>query len=75
MDESIIAILATNTLDRPGQLSDATFVVYLVSENMPSPMGAYINPFSENTSALDNQQKNGGILYTWSELREQFSDK
>ena len=75
VDETSIAILASNTLDKPGQLSDATSLIYLVSENMPSPMGAYINPFSENTSALENQQKNGGHLYSWPELREHFSDK
>jgi copper chaperone NosL len=75
VDETSIAILASNTLDKPSQLSDATSLIYLVSENMPSPMGAYINPFSENTNALENHQKNGGQLYSWSELREHFSDK
>jgi copper chaperone NosL len=71
-EESTIAILATNTLDKPGVLSDAKAMVYLVSENMPSPMGAYINPFYNNAAALENQQKNGGDIYTWHQLTEQF---
>ncbi len=71
-EESMIAILATNTLDKPGVLSDAKGMVYLVSENMPSPMGAYINPFYDNAAALKNQQKNGGDIYTWDQLTEQF---
>jgi len=74
VDTSSIAILVTNSLDKPGRLSDATSMVYLVSENMPSPMGAYINPFSEKTNALDNQQKNGGVIYTWPELVVHFSN-
>lgn len=72
-DKSSIAILATNSLDKPGLLSDATSLTYLVSENMPSPMGAYINPFSDKNNALDNQKKNGGVLFSWPELFQQFS--
>jgi len=74
-DKSALAIMATNTLDKPGFLSDASTMVYLVSENMPSPMGAYINPFSEQTNAAENQQINGGVIYSWTELVEQFSNK
>jgi copper chaperone NosL len=69
------AIMATNTLDKPGELSDVTSKVYLVSENMPSPMGAFINPFTDKAIALENQQINGGDIYTWEQLNEQFKDR
>src|SRR6056297_445306 len=45
--ESTMALFLVNDFDRPGELVDAKKATYLVSENIPSPMGALLSAFSE----------------------------
>lgn len=52
----------------PGNLSDATKATYLRSAKMPSPMAAYLTAFSEKEIANEFHTKNGGVLYSWNEL-------
>ena len=56
----------------PDHLFDATRATYLVSRNLPSPMGAYLTAFSNADSAKVYQQKNGGSLYDWQSLNDDF---
>ena len=56
----------------PDQLFDATRAIYLVSKEMPSPMGAYLTAFSEKHVAEKLQEEKGGDLYTWEELYHDF---
>ena len=74
-DESKLKMILTNTYDSPGKLIDATSCYYLISKNMPSPMGMYLNPFKSNTEALRNQKENEGTIFTWEELRADFLAK
>lgn len=74
-DESKIKFILTNTYDAPGQLIEAAGCYYLKSENMPSPMGMYLNPFKSTDEALKNQKVHSGIIYTWEELRSDFIAK
>ncbi len=73
-DTSKIALFLTNTHDKPGVFVDAHSAQYLVSKKMPSPMGMYINPFSEAAEAQKMQQQNGGELFSWDELRAKFAN-
>jgi len=57
---------------QPDHLIDATQATYLVSREMPSPMGAYLTAFSEKHIAEEFQQEKGGDLYTWEELFKDF---
>lgn len=57
---------------RPDHLIDATQATFLVSKEMPSPMGAYLTAFSERPVAEEFQQENGGDLYTWEEVFKDF---
>jgi len=52
----------------PNTLYDARLATYLVSEKMPSPMGAYLTAFSDQNTAKEYQAEKGGILYNWEEL-------
>ena len=73
VDESKIELILTNTYDSPGELSSALECYYLKSENMPSPMGMYLNPFNGNSEALKYQKENKGIVMKWEELRSEFA--
>ena len=56
----------------PDQLIDAKGATYLVSKEMPSPMGAYLTSFSDPELAGEYQLEKGGRLYDWEELFENF---
>ena len=72
-DESDLKFMLTNTLDAPTQLFDASSNVYLISDNMPSPMGMFLNPFKEKEEAQKSLDQNGGQIFSWSELRAEFA--
>ena len=71
-DETKLKFVLTNTYDNPGGLTNASECTYLKSENMPSPMGMFINPFSERSEAIKQQKQNTGTLFSWEELRADF---
>ena len=73
-DEGKLALLLTNTYDKPGKFTPAPQAHYLISKNMPSPMGAYINPFAELVEAQKMQQQNSGEIFSWDELRKKFAE-
>ena len=56
----------------PDHLINARTATYLVSDQMPSPMGAYLTAFAERKVAEKFQSTNGGELYTWEELYKDF---
>jgi len=67
---SDISMLFTNTFDRPGELIHVDHCYFLQSENMPSPMGLYINPFSEKYLAMEYKRLQSGTIFQWEELKE-----
>ena len=69
LDESAYAMILTNAYDAPGKLIDATACNYLQSENMPSPMGMFLNPFENSDEAIKYQKQETGTIYDWQELR------
>lgn len=73
-DESEVALFLANDFDQPGELTDATKATYLISENIPSPMGAFLSAFSEEQAAKNTLDANGGELLTWAALKKQYQD-
>ena len=71
-DESKLEFILTNTLDSPGVLVDVKECRFLISKNMPSPMGMYINPFRDGNTAEKNQKENSGEIHDWTDLRAEF---
>ncbi len=71
-DETKLKLILTNTYDHPGELIHAKECFYLKSENMPSPMGMFLNPFKEREEAIVQQKQNTGSIWTWEELRADF---
>ena len=63
-----IAFFLTNIYTEPEILFDATKATFLISENIPSPMGAYLSSFKNKEDAEKVQSKHEGTLYSWDEL-------
>lgn len=68
-DSGTPSLFLVNHHDQPTQLIDATEAHYLVSKNLPSPMGAFLTAFPSKEAALSGLKKHGGELKTWEELR------
>lgn len=70
-DEEIGLFLMTD-YSSPGNLVDATSAYYLISENLPSPMGANLSGFADRDSAEQMKNNRGGDIYSWTELKKLF---
>lgn len=64
--------LLVTSYTKPDQLIDANSATFLVSKEMPSPMGAYLTAFSSRDVAEEYQNENTGELFTWDELYADF---
>jgi copper chaperone NosL len=68
LDHSEIEFYLSNNYTEPGALIDATKATFLISENIPSPMGAFLSAFKNKTDAEKIQTEKGGTIYTWDKL-------
>ena len=59
---------------KTGELINAKKATYLVSENIPSPMGANLSAFKNFKHASILKSKQGGILYNWESIKEKFEN-
>jgi copper chaperone NosL len=62
-----------NNFMNPGELIDATKATYLISKNIPSPMGEYLSAFQTKEAADKTKMKYEGKLYTWQEILDHFN--
>ncbi|WP_179339247.1 nitrous oxide reductase accessory protein NosL [Winogradskyella ludwigii] len=67
-DTSEIELYLTNYFSKPEAFTDATKATYLISKNLPSPMGAFLTAFENKSEAEKVQTEKGGKLYSWPEL-------
>jgi len=67
-DTSLIALYLSNDYLQAESLIDAREATFLISENIPSPMGAYLSAFKSMENALKTQKEKDGKIYSWSEL-------
>jgi copper chaperone NosL len=72
IDPGTVALFLVSDYPQPGALIDATQATYLISEGIPSPMGANLSAFEDKDAALQARTAHGGTLYTWPELLEHF---
>lgn len=73
--EEAFALLLVTGYDQPGLLFDAREATYLISEAIPSPMGAFLTAFADEGHAAATRKDRGGDLYQWSELQRHFREK
>lgn len=70
-----IKLFLTNHHESPESLIDATSATYLISENLPSPMGAFLTAFKNKEQAAKLQQELGGKLYDWESVTQHIQSK
>ncbi|MDD7887949.1 nitrous oxide reductase accessory protein NosL [Flavivirga sp. 57AJ16] len=71
---SEIQLYLSNNYKEPEVLIDATQATFLISKNIPSPMGAFLSAFKSKDDAKKTQKKKGGTLYNWEELLAHLKD-
>lgn len=66
IDQEKVALFLTSNYITPGELINAQEAVYLISEQIPSPMGAFLSAFKtpDQVNSIEVQ----GEQYTWQEL-------
>jgi len=75
VDNGEIALFLVNDYKAPGELIDATKATFLISKDIPSPMGEFLTAFSSKDAAesvIGEQQR---TILTWIELQERFKNK
>ncbi|RDY60623.1 nitrous oxide reductase accessory protein NosL [Flagellimonas nanhaiensis] len=73
IDPNEISLYLCNHYSEPKELIDATQATFLISENIPSPMGEFLTAFKTADEAHIQQKDNGGELYSWDELLTKFN--
>ena len=69
-----VALHLCNHYSNPGELIEAEKATYLISEGIPSPMGAFLTAFEMEQDAIDAQNIHGGIIYNWTSLNKYWDD-
>ena len=70
-----VALFLVNDYEAPGELINATEATYLISKEIPSPMGEFLTAFGTKEGAEMAQAGNQGELFTWGELCDRFIKK
>jgi len=73
-DTSEIELYLSNNYTEPEVLIDATQATFLISKQIPSPMGAFLSAFKNHTEVEKFQAEKGGDLYTWETLLAKYKD-
>jgi copper chaperone NosL len=74
IDNTTIAMYLVNDYDTPGELINATEATYLISKNIPSPMGEFLTAFKSREVAERVHAANLGELLSWAELQDRFKE-
>ena len=70
-----MAFLLVNPFTQPGELVSADKSTFLISKNMPSPMGAFLSAYPSAELAEEMRKEKEGTLYNWKELKMHFQEK
>ncbi|WP_222983859.1 nitrous oxide reductase accessory protein NosL [Flagellimonas meishanensis] len=68
-----VALFLVNDYASPGELVDATKATFLISNNLPSPMGEFLSAFESEQAAKQAKTGNEGQLFTWDQLLKKFN--
>lgn len=67
-----VKTLLTNYYEAPTEFINVENATFLISENLPSPMGAYLTAFKTEEAAKKVQSEKGGELYNWDSLKKKL---
>ena len=60
--------------ESPGKHIEAQTSHFLISREIPSPMGAYLSAFASENTATRIRDKKGGKVYSWEALIRTFEE-
>lgn len=63
-------LIMVNHYEEATRLIPAAEAHYLISDQLPSPMGAFLTAFPNRESAVKAKAEMGGQLYDWSQLKD-----
>lgn len=69
---SDISLFLVADFGNPGSMIDASTATYLISQEIKSPMGAFLSAFSSDSLAKETLQTNGGDLFTWTTIKQKY---
>ncbi len=72
VDMTTIELFLVNDYQAPGELIDAKIATFLITREIPSPMGEYLSAFKSRVEAENIEDENNGKLYSWEELLTRF---
>jgi copper chaperone NosL len=72
-DSVEVGILLVNDYNNPGELISAESATFLISEEVPSPMGAFLSAFSEKADAEAVRAESGGELFEWQTVQKKIN--
>ena len=72
IDVSTVELFLVNDFLDPGELINAKEATFLISKEIPSPMGEYLSAFRLRKEAEEIEAENNGKLYSWDELLPKF---
>ena len=75
IETSEIGLILIADFNNPSTFIDAKSSHYIISENLPSPMGEYLSGVSSKEIALALQEEKGGSVYNWKKLLIYFNSK
>lgn len=74
-EDQEVAMSLCNHYTNPGELISVEEASFLISEGIPSPMGAYLTAFDSENSAMEAKNEHGGSLFNWNELLEHWEEE
>ena len=65
-------LILTNHFELPEALMPMEEATFLISDRLPSPMGASLTAFKTDSKASELKEEKGGDLYNWEDLQKQI---
>lgn len=66
-------IFLSNYFESPGDFVEMKNARFLISKQLPSPMGAFLTAFKSKEVALELKKQKGGEVYSFEEILKRFN--
>lgn len=71
-EEEMLHILSADYLHPEEDLIDVNEATFLISENIPSPMGANLSAIKDKEEAEKLKDEESGELFSWNEIKKEI---
>lgn len=75
IDTNTIGLYLVANYNNPGDLLNAKEATFIISENIPSPMGAFLSAVPTKEEAANLQKSKDGQLFNWNKLLVHLNKK